>query len=563
MEEIIQKCLPTYHVVDKLGEGVYGSVFRIQDPFKERAAKVVPILAERSITLRTPDELDSKISRDFHSVRTYYEAIKGRGVIDIFDFHLVDKQVSRHNAKAYLVILMALYPENLQDHVLDHFPIAPSRGHELMNQLASILSRLAQPGQSVFLVTDLKPSNLLLDAQGNLLIGDLGGLKRISSMSTIAGSQFSPSWCAPEIIIKGERPQIPAAIYSYGLVSYFLWEGRLPYEGRDFSQRPRMIRDNGITFTHGGVPKAIRELIRHCLAFDPAQRPVDFGAIQAGLANPSAIAAQPSPAGDPGVRTVPYASSKKLPRHRIKTSGERTRTSTWTDPVSGVVFVQVTGGRFKMGCIEGDADAGRNERPSHTVDIDDYWIGKFAVTQVQWMSIMGENPSHFQKGDDYPVDQISWNDAVTFIKKLSGRGDGKFVFRLPTEAQWEFAARSGGRPERYAGSEDAESVAWHKDNSDFSSHPVGKKAPNGLGLYDMSGNVMEWCADVYGEGGYNRSRGSGASWESGNSDTGLKRVCRGGSWAHGPHQCRTTARRGVPAGLRYTSLGFRLVRSDG
>jgi len=564
MEEIIKKCLPTYRVVDKLGEGVYGCVFRIEDRFKQRAVKVVPIMAERSVSHRTPEDLDSKISRDFHSVREYYETIKGRGVIDVYDFHLVDKKVSHHDAKAYLVILMELYPENLQDYVVDGFPLGCDRACELTEELAVILDRLSKPGKSAFLVTDLKPSNLFLSRDGRLLIGDLGGLKRIRSVSTFTGSQFSPSWCAPEIVLRGERPDIPAAIYSYGLVSYFVWEGRLPYEDEDFSQRPRLIHEKGISFTHSQVPEKIRHLVQRCLSFESAQRPGDFGEIVAcfrgKIDRSPSVAFYPATVTDPGTRTLPYEGSGT---QTVRRTGIAARTgkpepgATWVDPLLGMTFIKVPGGRFKMGCLDGDHLAEDNERPSHHVDIDSFWLGKFPVTQLQWKTVMGNNPSHFLKGEKYPVEQISWNDAITFVKKLSGLHGGKYTFWLPAEAQWEFSARSGGKPEIFSGGGNVDRVAWYRDNSDFSPHPVGEKMSNGIGLYDMSGNVMEWCADVYVEDAY---RLHGGAAKTGSSGSRLNRACRGGSWTHGARRCRTTARRGIPAGLRYTSLGFRVVR---
>jgi formylglycine-generating enzyme required for sulfatase activity len=126
--------------------------------------------------------------------------------------------------------------------------------------------------------------------------------------------------------------------------------------------------------------------------------------------------------------------------------------------------------------------------------VDGFWIGKYEVTQIEWQRVMGNNLSDF-KGDRNPVEEVSWNDAQEFIKRLNAKGNG--MFRLPTEAEWEYAARSGGKDEKYAGGDGVERVAWYRSNSRGKTHPVGTKAPNCLGLYDMSGNVWEWCQDWY------------------------------------------------------------------
>ena len=147
----------------------------------------------------------------------------------------------------------------------------------------------------------------------------------------------------------------------------------------------------------------------------------------------------------------------------------------WTDPVTGMEFVKVSGGTFMMGDIFGDGDD--DEKPVHEVRLDEFYIGKYPVTQGQWKKIMGDNPSYFEEGGDDPVESVSWDDAQEFIGKLTEMNDGRYGFRLPTEAEWEYAARSGGKKERYAGGNDIDAVAWYEDNSDDSTYPVGRKAP--------------------------------------------------------------------------------------
>jgi formylglycine-generating enzyme required for sulfatase activity len=199
-----------------------------------------------------------------------------------------------------------------------------------------------------------------------------------------------------------------------------------------------------------------------------------------------------------------------------------------------------------MGSVDGDAD----EKPVHEVCVDDFYIGKYEVTQDQYQKITGSNPSSF-KGGNRPVEQVSWNDAQSYIRQLNSKsGKG---YRLPTEAEWEYAARSGGRNETYAGGSNADTVAWYRSNSGSQTHPVGQKQPNGLGLYDMSGNVWEWCFDWYGN--YPSSTQRNPQGPS----SGSYRVIRGGSWINFARYARAANRGRYTPGDRSNYLGFRLV----
>lgn len=173
----------------------------------------------------------------------------------------------------------------------------------------------------------------------------------------------------------------------------------------------------------------------------------------------------------------------------LTTSGDA-----FKDPATGMEMIFVKGGCYQMGDTFGDGAP--EEKPVHDVCVSDFYMGKHEVTQGQWKRIMGNNPSSFSGcGDNCPVEHVSWNDAQNFIRRLnsqSGKG-----YRLPTEAEWEYAARSGGKSEKFAGGADVNTVAWYDGNSSSKAHPAGQKLPNGLGLHDMSGNVWEWCNDWY------------------------------------------------------------------
>ena len=223
--------------------------------------------------------------------------------------------------------------------------------------------------------------------------------------------------------------------------------------------------------------------------------------------------------------------------------------------VNGVLFemVRVEGGTFRMGATsEQGGDAERDEKPVHSVKLNTFYIGKTEVTQALWQAVMGSNPSHF-KGADLPVENVTWYDCQNFIQKLKSLTGQKF--RLPTEAEWEFACRGGNKSRgyKYSGSNNLGSVAWYNGNSGGKTRPVGTKAPNELGIYDMSGNVWEWCNDWYADYTANsQTHPTGPQ-------SGSLRVCRGGGWDNYAGSRRSSNRSNSSPTNRSSSLGLRLA----
>lgn len=229
---------------------------------------------------------------------------------------------------------------------------------------------------------------------------------------------------------------------------------------------------------------------------------------------------------------------------------------TWGEPYTGMEFVFVKGGCYMMGDSIGDGYEG--ERPVHEVCVHGFWMGKYEVTQGQWERVMGNNPSYFRNGQDYPVETVNWNDAQEFVQNLNqitGKG-----FRLPTEAEWEYAARSGGKKEKWAGTDKESELgeyAWYVVNSGVETHPVGQKRANGLGLYDMSGNVWEWVQDWYDKNYYKESPRDNPI---GPNHILMYRTLRGGSCYDRAQNVRTSNRSGaIGPRARNPFTGFRLV----
>ena len=219
-------------------------------------------------------------------------------------------------------------------------------------------------------------------------------------------------------------------------------------------------------------------------------------------------------------------------------------------------MVLVRGGTFTMGCTsELGYDCYNDEKPAHQVTVSDFQIGIYEVTQAQWQAVMGSNPSNF-KGDNLPVENVSWNDVQEFIRTLNDRTNKQY--RLPTEAEWEFAASGGNNSKgyTYSGSDNLSVVAWYRDNSEDKTHPVGTKSPNELGIYDMSGNVREWCSDWY------DSYNSNAQTDPKGPSSRSHRVVRGGSWDHFARQVRVSYRNSIAPDYRTDHLGFRLACSS-
>jgi formylglycine-generating enzyme required for sulfatase activity len=229
---------------------------------------------------------------------------------------------------------------------------------------------------------------------------------------------------------------------------------------------------------------------------------------------------------------------------------------TQTFTVNGVSFkmVGVEGGTFTMGATseQGTSDPYDDEYPTHSVTLSDFAIGETEVTQELWQAVMGSNPSYF-KGSNKPVEYVSWNDCQTFISRLNSL-TGK-NFRLPTEAEWEYAARGGQKSKgyKYAGSNTLSDVAWYSDNSSSTTHDVKGKQANELGLYDMSGNVYEWCQDWFG------TYSSSAQTNPTGPASGSYRVRRGGGWSTDARFCRVSYRDCSTPTYYRNRLGLRLA----
>jgi formylglycine-generating enzyme len=224
--------------------------------------------------------------------------------------------------------------------------------------------------------------------------------------------------------------------------------------------------------------------------------------------------------------------------------------------VVDIALVQVKGGCFQMGDIF--ASGAADEKPVHEVCVSDFAIGRYPVTQREWVRVMGENPSQYRDRDDLPVENLSWNEAQAFIKALTAATGRKW--RLPSEAEWEYAARGAGKKQKYPGTSreaDLDQYAWLESNSGLKTHPVGTRKPNDLGIYDMAGNVWQWVQDRYDRDYYRQSPRMNPKGD----PFGVNRILKGGSVYQEPRSLRVANRDYQDPGKRTGCVGLRLALS--
>ena len=329
-------------------------------------------------------------------------------------------------------------------------------------------------------------------------------------------------------------------IYALGATFFKLLTGKTPPSASD-------VYEDGLPPKPANVSMKVWAAIE--LAMQPIKknRPQNVSEFIASIKTYSTPKPKPTPKQEVDEATIVNIENKRPIAKKDKTF-----------TVRGVTFkmIYVEGGTFTMGATpEQGEDAYGDEKPAHEVTLSDYYIGETVVTQALWKAVMGNNPSRF-KGENLPVEWISWHDCKEFISKLNAL-TGK-NFRMPTEAEWEYAARGGSKSRgyKYSGSDNIGDVAWYDDNSGDETHPVGTKCPNELGLYDMSGNVWEWCSDWFGD--YSSSAQNNPK----GPDSGTGRVRRGGSWGSVAWSCHCSSREIRGPGNRNCLLGLRLCLSE-
>ena len=422
-----------------------------------------------------------------------------------------------------------------------------------------------------FVHRDVKPENILFDEDGMPQLTDFGIARAMGSgtrMTATGMSIGSPHYMSPEQA-RGQSVDGRSDLYSLGVVVYEMLTGRLPFDAGDAL---------AVVFAHVNdpVPELPREqagwqaVVDRLLAKSPEGRYGSAGEVAEvlatdGLSRPSATRVIPVTA-EPGAATGAMESVAGVTTR--STASRDAPPAIGTQPGQTAVFdamefVWVPAGEFRMGSTSRMADD--DEKPVTRVEITrGFWLGKYQVTQGHWEAVMGGNPSHFKEYDrDWPIVDVTWDDVQTYATKLNTRLAGRY-YRLPAEAEWEFAARAGtttdthgGNLAKSRGSDPVlNEIAWYHENSRGRIQPVGQMVPNALGLHDMLGNVWEWVQDRYGE------YAGGMLTDPRGPASGSYRVFRGGSANAYARLCRSANRGGVSPDYRASYLGFRLLRTE-
>ena len=432
---------------------------------------------------------------------------------------------------------------------------------EVRKMIPQVLDALKEVHQNEIWHLDIKPGNIMLDKNGNAYLIDFGASKQIRANGSITTSTalcYTPGYAPNEQI--GQMYDLFGPwtdIYALGATIYTLLTNKMPPGPINIEE----VESDAFDFPNP-VSSQMRELIIWMMKPQRKKRPQKVDEISNYLNKKRQKDNQENPNVDEETISISQLTNQQ---HPINPAPSLFKSTSEDDDqllngkLSPVIqnlinnMVRIEGGTFTMGATyEQGYYVSEVEKNTHQVTLSTFSLNRFEVTQEEWETVMGSNPSYF-KGKKRPVERVSWNDCQDFIRKLNTMTGKKF--RLPTEAEWEFAARGGikSRRYKYAGGKDIESVAWHDVNSRRTSQYVGTKSSNELGLYDMCGNVWEWCSDWYND--YDLISQTNPKGPS----SGSSHVMRGGSWDSGARNCRISVRSSCIPSYSSFSLGFRLA----
>ena len=587
----------TYRIERYLSSGGFGNTYvAVHTEFNERYA--VKEFFMKGITQRDGDSITVSVSNAANQSQFAEQKEKfkkeARRLRSLNNPHVVKvHDLFEDNGTVYYVMDF-IDGESLSERLKRlGAPLSEADVNQFLPQILDALECVH--GQQIWHL-DLKPANIMVDKIGVIKLIDFGASKQIrpdGGATTSTALCYTPGYAPNEQTEQSMEKFGPwTDFYALGATLYKLLTNHEP-------PKPSDIADDGADAFHftKDVGTGMRGLILWMMNPNRNQRPQNVEEIQKKISGddektvsaPEHPIHADSPSENHLAEETVIAEEEKTPAPKVKKPVRRRRkrynrtkmfviamiafaailgfigwkiffpnvsydTSTNTIKANGVNYkmVKVDGGTFTMGATsEQGSDASDVEKPAHSVTLSSYYIGQTEVTQALWKAVMGNNPSYY-KGDKKPVENVSWEDCQKFISKLN-KLTGK-TFSLPTEAQWEFAARSGNssRGYKYGGSNKIGDVAWYDNNSGNGTHNVGTKSPNELGLYDMSGNVWEWCSDWYG------NYSSNSQTNPTGPNRGPDRVSRGGSWISDAWYCRVSNRYGPPDDCG-CYVGLRLV----
>jgi formylglycine-generating enzyme required for sulfatase activity len=398
---------------------------------------------------------------------------------------------------------------------------------------------------------DIKPMNLKLMPKGQVILLDFGLAKGARPGMSVAESILggTPHYAPLEQINRKTNQQQPtdprSDIYSLAVTLYHLLTGELPPDAVERVQAVAQGEPDPLRPAHElapAIPVTVSMALQRAAAVFIKERVASAAELRQLLRQPVTPApptiVMPPPQPEPPTIPLPRPAP---PQPFSEDLGDGVK----------LEMIYLPGGAFQMGSDDYD-----REKPIHRVTLSPFFIGKYPVTQAQWRAVMNTDPSDF-KGADLPVESVSWEDAVKFCQRLGQRANHQY--RLPTEAEWEYACRAGSTGKWCFGEDEGllEQYAWYYKNSGNQTRPVGQKQPNQFGLYDLHGNVWEWCQDWYDAEYYGKS----PERDPQGPDKGTYRVLRGGSWGYLSDYCRSAYRNYFEPGDRFNIIGLRVVVS--
>ena len=529
-----------YRIVRFISSGGFGCTYEAEHVMLQKRVAIKEFFvkdfcnrdettSQISVGTASKKGLVDKLRRKFVDEARSLCRLQHPGIVSVSD-------IFEENGTAYFV-MDYIEGKSISDLVKQEGPLSEERALYYIRQVAEALQYVHENNR---LHLDIKPGNIMIDGKDKAILIDFGASKQYDeeageNTSTLLGK--TPGYAPPEQMSNSVVKFLPATdSYALGATLYKVLTGVTPPDAF------MLISGEELEPLPSHVSGATREAVSAAMSTNKNKRPQTVSAFlqMLGTVDYEII--------EEGEETVFDSESSG--------GNEMTELPEIKTKHSEIEMVYVAGGTFKIGATpEQGSDAWISESPVHEVKLSGYYIGKYEVTQDLWESVMGTNPSRF-KGADLPVESVSWEEVQEFISKLNAK-TGK-NYRLPTEAEWEYAARGGNKSRgyKYNGSNDIGTVAWYRGNSGSKTHPVGTKAANELGIHDMSGNVWEWCSDRYGaysEDSQTNPRGS---------SSGTHRVLRGGSWGSNSRYCRVSDRISISPDSRNNGSGFRLAASS-
>ncbi len=522
--------LRDYKIEKLLGKGGMGTVYLAKDGFLDRYVAIKelnPILMA-----------DSELVERFRNEARLQAKLSHANIVSLYSFF-------EKNGRYYMVMEYAK-GETLKEIIRQTGPIPEERTLNILKQIISALEYAHDIG---IIHRDIKPSNIILDDNDRVKILDFGIARIMGERGlTQTGQQLGTiAYMSPEQVRAVKDIDGKTDVYSLGVTFFEMLSGCMPYDlniESDFDVMNKIVNDP-LPDPREYYPHTSDNSVRLLLWMTEKDRKKRLSI-------------------EDVVSFVQNSDKNDLKLQSVK---ERA-----IAPIREKGMILVEGGTFIMGSNDGKD----REKPIHEVTLSSFWISKYQVTQKEWQMVMGSNPSSF-KGGHRPVENVSWYDAIDYCNKrsikerlipcYSGSGDNITCnwnangYRLPTEAEWEHAARGGNKSKgyEYAGSNTLHDVAWYRGNSKGNTHPVGEKSPNELGIYDMSGNVWEWCWDWYDSLYYSKS----PKTDPRGANSGSHKALRGGSRSsHRDDYCRVAFRNNSTPTSRNSLIGFRVSKAN-